>query len=85
MGGAYGALGGDLSVLGVNPGGLGVFRKSEFSLTSVLDFSTVKSDNASLSHHRQFSRNTIILHLADYQWSPLLSPRSNFSVLKCIL
>ena len=29
MGGAFGALGGDLTTLSTNPGGIGVFRKSE--------------------------------------------------------
>lgn len=33
MGGAFGALGGDMSVLSVNPAGLGVYRKSDFSFT----------------------------------------------------
>jgi hypothetical protein len=33
MGGAYGALGADLSVMSGNPAGLGVYRKSDFSFT----------------------------------------------------
>lgn len=33
MGGAFGALGGDMYSLSVNPAGLGVFRKSEFVFT----------------------------------------------------
>ena len=33
MGGAFGALGGDLSVLGQNPGGIGVYRKSDIGIT----------------------------------------------------
>ncbi len=33
MGGAFGALGGDLSVLNQNPGGIGVYRSSEIGLT----------------------------------------------------
>ena len=43
MGGAFGALGGDLSTFAVNPGGIGVFRKSEVSFTSTLDFAKLKS------------------------------------------
>lgn len=43
MGGAFGALGGDLSAISINPGGIGVFRKSEFSFTSNLDFSKITS------------------------------------------
>lgn len=33
MGGAFGALGGDLSTLNQNPGGIGVYRKSEIGFT----------------------------------------------------
>ena len=43
MGGAFGALGGDLSTLSTNPGGIGVFRKSEASFTSMLDFAHAKT------------------------------------------
>jgi hypothetical protein len=36
MGGAFTALGGDISSLTQNPGGLGVFRSSEFTITPQL-------------------------------------------------
>lgn len=48
MGGAFGALGGDLSVATMNPGGIGVFRNSEISFTSVLDFTHSKSGNRNM-------------------------------------
>ncbi len=38
MGGAFTALGGDLSSLSQNPAGLGVFRSSEFSVTPQLNY-----------------------------------------------
>lgn len=38
MGGAFGALGGDLTTLGQNPGGIGVYRNSDANLTLSLDF-----------------------------------------------
>jgi hypothetical protein len=41
MGGAFGALGGDISVLSTNPAGLGIYRSSEISGT--LDLSTVST------------------------------------------
>ncbi len=41
MGGAFGALGGDLSVISTNPAGLGIYRSSEISGT--LDFSSVNT------------------------------------------
>lgn len=37
MGGAFGALGGDISVLGQNPGGIGVYRTQDISFTLDLD------------------------------------------------
>ena len=37
MGGAFGALGGDVSALSVNPGGIGVFRKAMVSFTGSLN------------------------------------------------
>ena len=43
MGNAFGALGGDLSTLHTNPGGLGVFRKSEFSFTPLVNLNKIKS------------------------------------------
>ena len=44
MGGAFGALGGDLSAIHINPAGTGVYRKAEVSYTSVLDFSRTDSE-----------------------------------------
>jgi hypothetical protein len=38
MAGAFGALGGDISSLSINPGGLGVYRSTEFSISPALSF-----------------------------------------------
>jgi hypothetical protein len=38
MGGAFGALGGDITSLNINPAGLGVFRSSEISFTPSFEF-----------------------------------------------
>ncbi len=43
MGGAFGALGGDLSTLSQNPGGIGVYRNSEVGITFDLDFQSSES------------------------------------------
>lgn len=43
MGGAFTALGGDISTLNQNPGGIGVYRSSEIGLTLGLDFNGTKS------------------------------------------
>lgn len=47
MGGAFSALGGDLSNLSSNPAGVGVFRKSEVGLTLNANFGNTKSGNRS--------------------------------------
>lgn len=43
MGGAFSALGGDLSAISKNPASVGVFRKSEISFSPLLNFNTTKS------------------------------------------
>lgn len=43
MGGAFGALGGDMSVMMTNPAGLGVYRKSDFSFSPSFFNQTVNS------------------------------------------
>lgn len=43
MGGAFGALGGDISALSTNPAGIGIFRGSEFTVTPSLNYSKVSS------------------------------------------
>lgn len=42
MGGAFGALGGDASVMGINPAGLAIYRSSELSFTTSYNLSNVK-------------------------------------------
>jgi len=44
VGGAFGALGGDLSSANINPGGLGVFRASEMVLTPGYNMGNVSSN-----------------------------------------
>ena len=44
MGGAFGALGGDFSSLTVNPAGLGIYRKSEFTFSHSLYMNRTTSD-----------------------------------------
>lgn len=43
MGGAFGALGGDLSTLNQNPGGIGVYRKSEIGFTLDIEMQNTTS------------------------------------------
>ncbi len=44
MAGAFGALGGDMSAISQNPGGIGIYRSSEFSFTPVVSYTTSASD-----------------------------------------
>ena len=44
MSGAFGALGGDMSVLSSNPAGLAVYRSSEFTFTPALNFANTNTD-----------------------------------------
>lgn len=48
MGGAFGALGGDMSTMSTNPAGIGVFRKSEVSITPYLNFAKTESGGRSV-------------------------------------
>lgn len=44
MGGAFGALGGDLSSISTNPAGIGVYRRSEVGVTMDIDCQTATSE-----------------------------------------
>lgn len=44
MGGAFGALGGDLSAISSNPAGLGVYRRSEIGISMDFDFQSATSE-----------------------------------------
>lgn len=46
MGGAMGALGADISVIGTNPAGIGLFRRNDVSTTFGFNTNVVKSDFA---------------------------------------
>ncbi|NOZ47766.1 MAG: hypothetical protein GXO79_13440 [Chlorobi bacterium] len=50
MGGAFGALGGDLSAAAINPAGIGLFRKSEFSITPNFYYNSVNSNYKNSSY-----------------------------------
>ncbi|MFA9372271.1 MAG: OmpP1/FadL family transporter [Labilibaculum antarcticum] len=47
MGGAFGALGGDFSSLSINPGGIGVYRSSEFTFTPSIEYTESKNSGFS--------------------------------------
>ena len=49
MGGAFGALGGDLSTLSQNPAGIGVYRSNEIGFTLDLDMQSSNSQSTGFS------------------------------------
>lgn len=49
MGGAFGALGGDLSTLNQNPAGIGVYRSSEIGVTMDINMQSTKSNSMGYS------------------------------------
>ena len=70
MGGAFGALGADLSSLSTNPAGIGLYRKSEFSFSPGISSATTKSrflseTNEDFRSIFQFSSIGVISHYED--------------------
>lgn len=56
MGGAFGALGGDMSTLGQNPAGIGVYRSHDVSATLGLDLNSSTATNEKCTNNQfQFS------------------------------
>lgn len=49
MGGAFGALGGDLSTLNQNPAGIGVYRSSEIGITLDIDMQSTETSTQGMS------------------------------------
>ncbi len=75
MGGAFGALGADMSVLSSNPGGLGVYKSSDFSFTPSVHI------GSSTSYYNGFeasdSRANFNIANLGYVYTKRLSGRTN--------
>jgi len=59
-GGAFGAVGADFSSLSINPAGIGLYKKSELSLTPTFYLSNVNSDlngHSGFDHKNNFNMN----------------------------
>lgn len=56
MGGAFGALGGDLSTLSQNPAGLGIYRSSEVGVTLDIDIMSSKSQSSAGSASQSLTK-----------------------------
>lgn len=62
MGGAMGALGGDLSTMSINPAGIGIYRSNDISLTMGYGINTTSSDfagNVTDANKYRFNLNNI--------------------------
>lgn len=59
MAGAFGALGGDLSTLGQNPGGIGIYRSNEIGFTVGLDMIGSKATSGGFSNTENMTRFNI--------------------------
>jgi hypothetical protein len=81
MSGAYGAVGANFSSLSQNPAGIGLYRKSEFTITPVLSSNNTESNY--LGNMNNDSRNTLYLGNIGYVMSINLN-ENNASQLKQI-
>ena len=59
MAGAFGALGGDVSAISQNPGGIGVYRKSDISVTMNLNFLSSKTPGGDKLTNTKFWFNNV--------------------------
>lgn len=71
MAGAFGALGGDLSVLSHNPGGIGVYRNSEVGFTLDLDCQHSESNSGGLKNG--VNQTKFLLNNIGFVWTLKLS------------
>ncbi|MBP5561963.1 MAG: outer membrane protein transport protein [Muribaculaceae bacterium] len=59
MGGAYTAVGGDISSMNQNPGGIGIYRNSDLAATISLDFNSSKADGMNKLSNTRFNFNNV--------------------------
>ncbi|MDR2147240.1 MAG: hypothetical protein LBE91_12350 [Tannerella sp.] len=76
MGGAFGALGGDISILSINPAGLGIYRSSE--LTGTVGFSNIGSSTSWLGTEKDVNKNNFSLDNLGFE---LYLPTSSGSIM----
>ena len=75
LSGAYGAVGADFSSLSQNPAGIGLFRRSEFTITPMFDGAKTESSFAGSSNNEM--RNAIYLGNIGYVWAIKLKDKNN--------
>lgn len=69
MGGAFGSLGADMSSMGINPAGLGMYRSSEFSFSPSITIGSMSNSPSMVADESrtQFAFNNIGIALNIYQ------------------
>lgn len=88
MGGAFTAVGGDLSSLNLNPAGIGIYRSSEFTITPQLYFNRSKSvfngsESSDILSNYNLSQAGIVLNLiSNNNTSGLLNLNFGYSYMK---
>jgi len=76
LGNAQISLGGDISSIGGNPAGLGMFTRSEFSITP--EFNSVQSDASFLGQNTKTTKNRLNLNQAAVVWyNPVVKPKGS--------
>jgi len=74
LGNAQMSLGGDISSIGGNPAGLGMFTRSEFSITP--EFNNAQSDISYLGQNTKSKKNQLNLNQAAIVWyNPVVKPQ----------
>lgn len=79
MGGAFGALGGDLTVLDQNPGGIGVYRSSDVGISVDFDAQSVKDGNNMSLNQFKVTCNTFG-YVGAFKLDSDVMPNLNFGV-----
>jgi hypothetical protein len=82
MAGAFGALGGDMSAIQQNAGGIGVYRSSDVGLTLSLDMQTTKSETPEISSKMSQTKFNInsLGYVGSLKLNSGLMPYFNFGV-----
>ncbi|MBB6498296.1 OmpP1/FadL family transporter [Pedobacter cryoconitis] len=76
LGNAQTSLGGDISSIGGNPAGLGMFTRSEFSITP--EFNIIQANSNYLGQNTKTDKNKFNLNQAAAVWyNPIVKPRGS--------
>ena len=80
MGGAFGALGGDLSSISTNPAGIGVYRRNEIGITMDLDIQNATSESQGMRNSQGQTKFLINNIGGIASWNLANSVMPNFNV-----